>query len=69
MATPPDLDPTATLRFILNGRSGSQDGDGTRAAIESTLKAAGRAGELIYCEPGELPQVAARAARQWVWSP
>jgi diacylglycerol kinase family enzyme len=64
MATPPDLDPTATLRFILNGRSGSQDGDGTRAAIESTLKAAGRAGELIYCEPGELPQVAARAARQ-----
>ncbi|OSZ74567.1 diacylglycerol kinase family protein [Hydrogenophaga sp. IBVHS1] len=64
MATPPDLDPTATLRFILNGRSGSQDGDGTRAAIESTLQAAGRAGELNYCEPGELPQVAARAARQ-----
>jgi diacylglycerol kinase family enzyme len=64
MASPPDLDPTATLRFMLNGRSGSQDGDGTRAAIESTLKASGRLGELIYCEPGELPQVAARTARQ-----
>lgn len=64
MASPPDLDPTATLRFILNGRSGSQDGDGTREAIESTLKASGRLGELIYCEPGKLPQVAARTARQ-----
>jgi diacylglycerol kinase family enzyme len=62
--TPPALDPAATLRFILNGHSGSQDGEGTREAIESTLKSAGRAGELIYCEPGELPQVAVRAARQ-----
>lgn len=61
---PPDIDPSATLRFILNGHSGSQDGEGTREAIESTLKSAGRDGELIYCQPGELPQVAAKAARQ-----
>jgi diacylglycerol kinase family enzyme len=64
MATPPDIDPAAPLRFILNGHSGSQDGAGTREAIESTLKSAGRTGELIYCQPGELPLASARAAKQ-----
>ena len=64
MATPPDIDPAAPLRFILNGHSGSQDGVGTREAIESTLKSAGRTGELIYCQPGELSLVTARVARQ-----
>ncbi|MGE0100355.1 MAG: diacylglycerol kinase family protein [Hydrogenophaga sp.] len=64
MASPPDLDPTATLRFIVNGHSGSQDGEGTREAIESTLKFAGRPSEVIYCQPGELPRVAAKAAKQ-----
>jgi diacylglycerol kinase family enzyme len=64
MATPPDIDPSSTLRFILNGHSGSQDGEGTREAIESTLKSTGRTGELIYCQPGELPHAAAKAARQ-----
>ncbi len=64
MPTPPVIDPKATLRFILNGRSGSQDGAGTREAIEGALAAAGRSGELIYCQPGELLPRAAAAAAQ-----
>lgn len=64
MRTPPDIDPNARLRFILNGRSGSQDRDATHEAIESMLKSAGRPGELIYCQPGELQRVAAGAATQ-----
>jgi diacylglycerol kinase family enzyme len=64
MPTPSDIDPSATLRFILNGQSGSQDGAGTREAIESALAAAGRKGELIYCEPGELLRRSAEAAAQ-----
>ncbi len=64
MPTPPVIDPKATLRFILNGQSGSQDGAGTREAIESALAAAGRKGELLYCDPGDLQRVAAQAAAQ-----
>jgi diacylglycerol kinase family enzyme len=64
MANPPDIDPRAPLRFILNGHSGSQDAAGTRVAIESTLRSAGRTGELNYCQPDELHRVAVRAAAQ-----
>jgi diacylglycerol kinase family enzyme len=64
LANTPRLDPTATLHFVINSRSGSQDGDGTRATIEAALSAAGRRGELHVCEPADLPRRTAELARQ-----
>ena len=60
----PSLDPTATLHFIINGRSGSQDGDGTRETIEAALAAAGRPGQLHFCEPADLRTTTAELARR-----
>ena len=60
----PSLDPTATLHFIINGRSGSQDGDGTRDTIEAALAAAGRPGQLHFCEPADLRTTTAELARR-----
>jgi diacylglycerol kinase family enzyme len=64
MTDTPRLDPRARLLFIVNSRSGSQDGDGTRETIESALRAAGRPGELHVCEPADLPRLTAELARQ-----
>ncbi|MGE0347915.1 diacylglycerol/lipid kinase family protein [Hydrogenophaga sp.] len=58
----PVFDPSATLHFVINGRSGSQDGDATRETIERALSATGRRGELHFCEPADLPRVASRLA-------
>ncbi|MCW5668635.1 MAG: diacylglycerol kinase [Hydrogenophaga sp.] len=60
----PTLDPAATLHFVINSRSGSQDGDGTRATIEAALRAAGRPGQLHVCEPADLPRRTAELAQQ-----
>lgn len=64
MPDTPTLDPAATLHFVINSRSGSQDGDGTRAIIEAALRASGRPGQLHMSEPADLPRRAAELARQ-----
>jgi diacylglycerol kinase family enzyme len=64
MPAPPDIDPSATLHFVINARSGSQDGDGTRNTIETALAAAGRRGELHICDPADLPRLTTELARQ-----
>jgi diacylglycerol kinase family enzyme len=64
MPAPPDIDPSATLHFVINGRSGSQDGDGTRETIEAALAGSGRRGELHFCEPADLPRVTAELAQR-----
>lgn len=64
MPETPTIDPAATLHFIVNSRSGSQDGDGTRASIEAALARAGRRGELHACAPGDLQRLTAELARR-----
>ena len=59
---PPPLDPAAPLLFIINTASGHTDVDAQRAVIEAALSASGRAGELLYAKPSELPRVASEAA-------
>lgn len=63
MPDTPTLDPAAALHFVINSRSGSQDGDGTRATIETALRAAGRPGQLHVCEPADLSRRTAELAR------
>lgn len=63
-ADTPTFDPASTLHFVINGRSGSQDGDGTRETIEAALRASGRPGQLHLCEPADLPRRTAELARQ-----
>ncbi len=58
----PQLDRGAPLLFIINGASGHHGADEKRAVIEAALTAAGRAGELLFAQPKELPQVARAAA-------
>ncbi|WP_300655786.1 diacylglycerol kinase family protein [Hydrogenophaga sp.] len=58
--------PAAALRFVVNGQSGHGDSDATRDAIESGLRDAGRAGTVWFAAPGELAQVARKAAEQAV---
>lgn len=64
MPIPPDIDPGATLHFVINSRSGSQDGDTTRETIEAALVAAGRRGELHSCDPADLPRMTTELARR-----
>jgi diacylglycerol kinase family enzyme len=63
MPEAPPFDPASTLHFVINSRSGSQDGDGTRATIEAALRASGRPGQLHVCEPADLPRRTAELAR------
>lgn len=60
----PRFQSSAPLRFVVNGKAGSSDADATREAIESTLRDAGRAGEVLFAAPGELARVAREAAAQ-----
>jgi len=64
--TAPRLDPAATLLFVVNAAAGAFDVDAKRAVIESALAAAGRKGELLICEPADLPRVASAAAAEAV---
>jgi diacylglycerol kinase family enzyme len=64
MPAPPDIDPSATLHFVINARSGSQDSDATRNTIETALAVAGRRGELHTCGPADLPRMTTELARQ-----
>lgn len=58
----PDIDPTAALQFVINGASGSSDADAKRAVIEAALQAAGRRGDLLFSQGGDLANVAQQAA-------
>ena len=58
----PTIDPGSPLQFVVNGAAGSSGADARRDAIQAALKAAGRVGELHFCEPGELAGVARQAA-------
>ena len=56
------IDRAAPLLFVINGASGHRAADATREAIEAGLRAAGRTGELLLTQPGQLPEVARQAA-------
>ena len=58
----PPLDPASPLLFVINAAAGAQDVDAKRAVIESALAERGRKGELLVCEPDDLPRVATEAA-------
>lgn len=66
MASGPDIDPHATLQFVINGASGSNDAETKRDLIESALRLAGRRGQLLFCRPADLAQVAQQAAARAV---
>lgn len=61
-AVEPTLDPAAPLIFIINGASGSSDGDAKRVVIEDALRAAGRQGDVRFVRPDALAQEARAAA-------
>jgi diacylglycerol kinase family enzyme len=58
----PVCDPSAPLIFVINGASGRNDPNATRAAIELELSAAGRSGEFIIAHPDDLTNTAMEAA-------
>lgn len=64
MATCPELDPAATLQFVINAAAGSSDAEAKREVIEAALRAGGRHGELLFCGTAELSGVAQQAAAQ-----
>lgn len=58
----PALDPAVPVQFVVNAAAGSSDAATRRAVIESVLKEEGRLGELHFCAPAQLPDVARDAA-------
>ncbi len=62
MPSPYEIDPASSLLFVINGASGASGANAKREAIQGALDLAGRRGELIFCEPGELDRVAKDAA-------
>ncbi|APW47576.1 diacylglycerol/lipid kinase family protein [Rhodoferax antarcticus] len=58
----PRLDPESALLFVINASAGAIDVNSKRTVIETALAARGRKCELLTCEAGELPRVAAQAA-------
>lgn len=68
MVTPPQIDPSSPLLFIINGASGANDQNAKRDAIQLALDSVGRRGELIFSKPAELDRVAKEAASKAVAS-
>jgi diacylglycerol kinase family enzyme len=58
----PLMDPAAPLIFVVNAKAGTLQAGALRALIEDGLKATGRAGELVFAEPGNLAWAARQAA-------
>ena len=58
----PEINPAAPLQLVVNAASGSRDADSKRALLQAALHRDGRRGELRFCRPGELAQVAQEAA-------
>ena len=67
MAFDLQLDPAASLQFVINAAAGSSDADSKRELIKSVLQAERRGGELRFCAPAELARVA-RESAQRAWS-
>ena len=61
MSPSPTIDPAAALQFVINAASGRSAADAKGALINSVLQAAGRRGELHFCQPAELSAVAQQA--------
>jgi diacylglycerol kinase family enzyme len=64
MAICPELDPAASLQFVINAAAGSSEAGAKREVIEAALRAGGRCGDLLFCSPAELTGVAQQAATQ-----
>ncbi|MFZ4757760.1 MAG: diacylglycerol/lipid kinase family protein [Burkholderiaceae bacterium] len=62
MAALPDIDPASPLQFIVNAAAGSSDAQATRAIVDAALRAGGRRGDVLFCNPAELSGVSHRAA-------
>ena len=62
----PPFDPAAPLLFVINASAGAFDADAKCDVIRSALASRGRQGELLICQPAELPRVAAQAAQRAV---
>jgi len=60
--TCPEIDPASPLLFVINAASGANDAAAKGRIIEAALQAAGRRGELHFCRPTELADVAKGAA-------
>lgn len=64
----PEIDPAAVMLFVINGTSGASDANAKRDAIQGALDLAGRQGDLMFCDPGELDRVAKDAAARAITS-
>lgn len=62
----PEVDPASPLLFVINAASGRNDREATRAAIEASLREAGRTGELLEAKPDAIGRLAQEAAAQAV---
>ena len=58
------FDRTAPWWFVVNAKSGHNDPQQTRAAIEAAMSADGRRCEFLSASPEQLPQVAREAAER-----
>ena len=58
----PKVNTASPLQFIINAAAGSKGANEKREAIESALQAAGRQGELLFCDAPDLPRMASEAA-------
>jgi diacylglycerol kinase family enzyme len=58
----PEIDASAPLIFVVNAAAGTQQAEAQSALIQNALKAAGRAGELVFSEPDHLATAARQAA-------
>ncbi|MDC8772965.1 diacylglycerol/lipid kinase family protein [Roseateles albus] len=64
MAGAAELDPAATIQFVINAAAGSSDADTKRDVIESVLRAQGRCGDLHFCTPVQLTGLARESAQR-----
>lgn len=60
----PNIDPASPLQFVVNAAAGSSDAQTKRDLIETALREAGRRGQVLFCRPDELANLAHRAATQ-----
>ena len=59
-----EIDTAAPLIFVINAASGSAKAESTREVIEHALAQGGRAGQMLFTAPADLPHTAAQAAAQ-----
>ncbi len=59
----PALDPAGVLQFVVNAKSGHNDQDASRLAIDAALQASGRRAVFHAARPGALARVAQQAAQ------